>query len=393
MMGLITLEELNKRLKNDTTFYFQSNGFSDVKDIQNELSQTIDLKIHHVKEIDWSRWKWIRSLQKRKYLVDASEIKDFNAVVILGGDDLSEYYTKKIYRDLLKYWRWSLSKNIFLLGQSIGPFHYWKNKFVVKNLYKKIPIFVRDAWSKDYLASEFGLKKNVWQSADIAFLDLPLQHDKSIEKEILDRYHLQKNQYLTLVMSGLVGKYYTKNKEKYFEAYKKLIEKLQADKDFKDLKIVLLAHTFPPHADEGKLIKEFLQTLPTELKQNIIPVTDKILQTKARFILGNGRMTVTGRMHAAISTFQMGKPAIALSYSAKYKGVIGMNLNRTDLIIESDNEDLWNNLSIVDLIMEKIHYTQQNYEKITREIQEKVSEQKKLVEQTFDTIAEKINNL
>lgn len=40
-------------------------------------------------------------------------------------------------------------------------------------------------------------------------------------------------------------------------------------------------------------------------------------------------------MHAAVSTFQMGKPAICLSYSPKYKGVISDGLNLSELVIEA----------------------------------------------------------
>ena len=385
MMGLVTLNELQKRYGDDTEFYCQCNGYSSFDEIQSELSRPVNLHNHESVDPVTSRFKWIRSLQKRKYLVDASEISAYDEVIILGGDDLSEYYTPKIYRDLLKYWRWSQSHKVVLLGQSIGPFNRPKNRMVMRYFYQNIPIFVRDFWSKKYLKENFGLDQNVYQGADLAFMDLPLQHDKQMEKDILNRYGLTPKKYITLVISGLQGNYYTNDKKAYFDVYKNLINNILSDKKYAGFKIVLLAHTFPPHGDEARQIEEFL-TYSRFQNPAVVAVTDKILPTRSRFILGNGLMTVTGRMHAAISTLQMGTPAIALSYSAKYQGVIGMNLGRNDLIIESNQPELWQSGKISDMIQEKMAYVHQNYRRLSDEIEEKVREQKQLVTQNFDTL-------
>ncbi len=392
MMGLVSLNELQKRYGKETEFYCQCNGFSSFEDIQSELASPVKIAHHEPKKFITSNYKWIRSIQKRKYLIDASEVANYDEVIILGGDDLSEYYTKKIYRELLKYWRWSKKTKIVLLGQSIGPFNERRNQLVMKYFYNKIPIFVRDAWSKKYLKEAFGLEQNIFQSADLAFMDLPLQSDKTIEKEILSRYSLEKKKYISLVISGLQGKYYTSDKLVYFKAYNALIKQILKKPFYKDQKIVLLAHTFPPHGDEGAQINEFLKYLKQddfydeEILKKIVPVTDKILPTRARFILGNGFMTITGRMHAAVSTLQMGTPAIALSYSAKYQGVIGLNLGRSDLIIESNDSKLWENGEIVNLIIEKMNYIQLNYSELCKDIKQKVIQQKALVKDAFSKI-------
>jgi len=394
MMGLVTLHELQKRYGRDTEFYCQCNGFSSFEEIQSECAHPIKLIHHEPKKFINSKYKWMRSYQKRKYLIDASEIAAYDEVIILGGDDLSEYYTKKIYRELLKYWHWSKTTKIVLLGQSIGPFNEIRNRFVMKFFYRKIPIFARDIYTKNYLNKEFELDKNVYQGADLAFMDLPLQHDKNLEDQILKQFNLVPKKYITLVISGLQGHYYTSDKEAYFNSYKSLILNILKDKLYREKKIVLLAHTHPPHGDEAKQINEFLSylksdpTFSTEQFNRLVPITDKILPTRARFILGNGYMTLTGRMHAAISTLQMGTPAIALSYSAKYKGVIGMNLDRNDLIIESHDEQLWQSGKIVELIIEKMLYISNNYDRLSQEITEKIKMQKQLVTENFNQISQ-----
>ena len=394
MMGLVTLDQLQKRFGKDVNYYCQCNGYSSFDEIQSELNQHLKLFNHISVDPVTSRFKWGRSLQKRKYLVDASEVVPYDAVVILGGDDLSEYYTYKIYRELLKYWRWSKQTKVYLLGQSIGPFSKWRNRLTMKYFYNRIPIFVRDAWSKQYLSANFGLNKKLFQGADLAFMDLPLQADKNIEKEILTRYNLQAKQYITLVISGLQGKYYTDDLQVYFGVYKKLIKEILQNATYRDKKIVLLAHTFPPHGNEAEQIDKFISYLSQsadfeqDLFERIVSIKEKILPTRARFILGNGYMTITGRMHAAVSTLQMATPAIALSYSAKYKGVIGMNLNRNDLIIESNDAELWASGKILDLIIDKMQYIVKNYDRLSKEINEKVIEQKALVNKSFDKIFE-----
>ncbi len=385
MMGLVMMEELYKRLNGAVEFYFYNSEEEDIHLIHKEFPHEITLKEHKPVEPDWSRFKWVRSYQKRKHWFDTTEIKDYDAVIVLGGDDLSEYYTQKIYPDLIKYWAWNRKKPTILFGQTMGPFHHWKNKLVIKYLYKNIPIFTRDKKTKNYLESEFGLKQNVFQGADLAFMDLPKQSDFGLEKNILNKYGLTAGKYITVVISGLQGKYYTNDREIYLSNFKQLIESFKEIEELKDLPVVLLAHTFPPHGDEPSLIKEFIEKHQPE-HPTIIPVTEKIGPTGARFILGHGLFTITGRMHAAISTFQMGKPAISLSYSTKYEGVIGKNLRRSDLIIDANHPRLWNNGSIVKSILEKIKYILSGYEQLTSEINHSVISQKEAVHQNLDKI-------
>jgi len=75
----------------------------------------------------------------------------------------------------------------------------------------------------------------------------------------------------------------------------------------------------------------------------------------------------------------MGKPAICLSYSAKYKGVIGDSIGMNDLIIECNDPKLWNQGDIVNLVLEKYHYMISNYEVLCLKIKDRVESQRQLV--------------
>jgi len=309
----------------------------------------------------------------------------FDLVIVLGGDDLSEYYGKHVWPLFVNYYSWSFKTKVVLLGQSIGPFSFWLNRLSFKKMAGRCKIFTRDKYCLDYLQNELGVKKNLTLSGDLAFLDLPLQHNTDYANKILSKYDLEPNQYVTIVISGLFGKYYTKDISKYFGSYKKLIDSIKSLPELRDKKICFLAHTFPPHGDEADLLDRFEDFLNGETN-GLVFIKDRVLQSAARFILGNGIMTITGRMHASVSTFQMGKPSISLSYSIKYRGVIGDNLGRNDLIIEANDESLWENGEISDIVLDKVNYILDNYESLTKEIKIKVEEQQKLVNSAFDNV-------
>jgi colanic acid/amylovoran biosynthesis protein len=266
---------------------------------------------------------------------------------------------------------------VVLVGQTIGPFNRWINWQIVRRTLKSVPIITRDEWCSRYLQQELNLKQNVFHGADLAFCDLPLQSNKDIEQDILRQYGLVSNQYITVILSGHHSAY-CKDRTLYLQVWQEVIQRLAAEPMLQDKKICLLAHTFHPYGDEGKNIEEVCRMLPQNIREQIIPVTERILPTRARFILGNGYLTITGRMHASVSTFQMGKPAVVLSYSKKYDGVIGSNLNRQDLILNANDSVLWESRKIPDMIGEKVRYICGNYNRLTEEIRNRAAVQKEL---------------
>ena len=79
-------------------------------------------------------------------------------------------------------------------------------------------------------------------------------------------------------------------------------------------------------------------------------------------------------MHGAISAFQSGVPAISLSYSVKYKGVIGNSLNLPELIVETKKNTF---LEDIDKVNELISEVIQKREKIILNIKKNVKIVKK----------------
>lgn len=296
-----------------------------------------------------------------------------NNIVVLGGDTLSEYYATS-YLGLIKrlvmniYVPSLFSDHIFLIGHTIGPFHSWRVP-VVRMIFnrKKILISTRDYLNYTYSQQILGLN-NIFDSADLAFLDLPKQSEASFGS-ILSAYELKRNRYISVVPSGLWRQYHN-NWDEYIQTWCNIIQYLNTSENTSHYNIVLLPHVVRPrHLDDRRVIREICQRIDSD---NIIPIYDELMPSQARCILGNGYFTITGRMHAAVSTFQMNKPAICLSYSAKYKGVIGEGLKRNDLIIEATDDSLYRNGVLAKTVADKVNYIDNNYPSLIREIKSEV---------------------
>lgn len=312
-----------------------------------------------------------------------------DGIIILGGDDLSEYYAGwKIVLELYRLKKLSRALKVFLAGQTIGPFTSWR-VLAARRCLKHCNIYTRDPLTVDYLTKELRLR-NVLESRDLAWLDLPRQSEEDISRKTLNRFGLNDIDYLTLVPSGIVRQY-CDDRNSYIGDWLDIIKKLTESDSFADKKIVLLGHVVKPGpSDDRAVIRSIVEKLDEGTKRKVVPVLDVMLPVEARHILGNGLFTITGRMHAAVSTFQMGKPAISLSYSIKYKGVIGEGLGMNDLVIEAKGDDLWKSGKIVDLVLDKVDYVLANYESLVERIKPAVEENKKLAMAQIEDIARRL---
>jgi len=394
MMGINFIHYFSSIVNKDVVYFTQLFSEEDLKRLKNETPNKNIIKF----EIDTSiniKKKFGKVLHIIKEIIySGKDVLSFNpiGIVILGGDDLSEYY-RIIGLTLELYLLYKLSEksNVFLLGHTIGPFHSWRKQlagFCLRNC----QITTRDPSSANYLKNTLKLN-NVFESSDLAFLDLPRQNDLDNAKKLFKKYGITPNDYITLIPSGLVNQY-TNNYNDYLKAWVNLIISLYKFPALKSKKIVLLAHVLRPEsADDRKIINEIRKRLPDEVSNRMVYITDVLLPSDARIILGNGLFTITGRMHGAISTFQMLKPAISLSYSVKYKGVIGESLGMNDLIIEARSDVLWSSGEIVELVMEKVKYVLRNYDEIIKRIEPAVDKNKKMAMAQIEYVAKNLEEL
>ena len=385
MMGLITIQALiTKYGKENIEIYCELDNLESLEYLKKEFCQDIQINNYVRKKKQTKQNRLIRKFSILYDLIFTIKDRDFDEIIVLGGDDISEYYGKYEAALLLfSKWKTSFFSHIILLGQTLGPFDYWWNRLAVRLFLSRLSVYARDKWCVDYLKDNFNI--DVTLSVDIAFNDLPMQNNLLLEREVLSSYNITPNQYITIVASGLIDEgYYCSDRCVYIKQHCKVIEYLLGK--YSNFDLVLLAHTFPPYGDESKLVNEIYANLTSVQKQRVRIVTEKILPTRARFILGNGLFTITGRMHPAVSTYQMNKPAICLSYSDKYQGVIGESLNRSDLIVNAKNHEDWVSGKIVTLLIEKIEYLFHDYEIVQKQIQEKVKVNKEVIKNCLNKL-------
>ncbi|WP_200977128.1 polysaccharide pyruvyl transferase family protein [Echinicola sp. 20G] len=316
-----------------------------------------------------------------------SEITDnFDMLIVLGGDDLSEVYKKGAILKGSIYNAINKKCKVILAGQSFGPFS-GTTKLITSRLYKNIPIISRDDNSYEF-SKKIGIKKTV-RSRDLALLPLPYQEE--FGKEIRKKYPEIGTKYITLVSSGLWRKYHT-DKEEYVQTWLGIIDLVKVK--FPDHKIVLLGHVLAPlKSDDRVIINEIINHIGKDKLGNIIPITEILQPAEAREILGGSYMIITGRMHAAVSSFFMRKPAISLAYSEKYAGVIGRGLGLPETIIDCRNRPYGRDSIIIQELDKKINNVESVYDSLVSKIDEKVSECSKMVMDQVDFIVKEINEL
>ena len=346
-------------------FFVEFTTQEDYDRLIEEVWDTFD--VTYVKSFK-TRWiKWIVDKVRMLFFLMfqyKSEIMAYkpDVLVMLWWDDFSEYYGKlaiHIYMMIVRYiWK---SVPLFFIWQTLWPFT-WPRRPVASDLFTNSFLTYRDSYTQEYMQDDMKVTSSKHKLfADLAFLELPKQWTRNM----LGKYSLIQDEYIVVVPSWLRYKY-TSSREDYIRNIYTSVSQILKNGDYK---VVLLAHVFAPAKTSDVKSLESVYSLCTEAeKKNITVIDDYILASQAREILWWAKVVITGRMHASISTFQMLKPAIPLSYSIKYKWVIWRDLWLSDLIVEAkwDEYRTWQKMS--DDISKTLEYTLSNYEEITTRI-------------------------
>lgn len=307
----------------------------------------------------------------------------FQTMIVLGGDDLSESNMRLAIKRALIYKKINRSCQVILAGQSIGPFKGIYNCFATW-LFKGFVITTRDDNSYDYCKNKL-LIKDVYQGRDLAMSSLPCQEKWN---SICHKINLMSEQYVVAVPSGLVN-HYTEDRDGYIQVWKAFIDYLFMTKEVRQ--IVLLAHVLSPKNVSDKLvINDLLAILSEEQAKNIIVITSEIQPAEARAILGGARFVITGRMHAAVSTFFSGKPAISLAYSEKYKGVISRGLNLKEMVIDCRGQIWKKDSEIVNEVIKAINHINNNYSSLKSNIKKEIKNSQELVNKQIEFIVRQL---
>jgi len=308
-----------------------------------------------------------------------------DSVLILGGDDISEYYKKwMILSDLYRIFRYSKKFPVVLAGQTIGPFKGLREKLATVCLSKTL-IYSRDELSYLYLKDRLKLsEQKIHSSADLCFPELALQQKTD---GILESLDLKANCYITLVPGGFYS-LYTNDLDAYITSWAHLIKELLNTQAHRKRRIVLLPHVTRPEDDREMIIAIHKKlTSEGEDSERIRIIAEEMMPHELRFILGNGYLTISSRMHAALSTFQMKKPAVALGYSVKYEGVIGRSVQCPELVLPCSAKLLTNPKHFSIKVLDKTSYIEKHYEQLISHLDTRIPRLKAMAEDQIREIS------
>jgi len=324
MMGENFISYLDKISKTKNKYFVETNDNVNTK----RLREATGLKNIHSADMD-SLFK--RKLTKYDYIYSYIKIKkmtsnlatEMDLIIVLGGDDFTEDYGWK--RPVLNAIKLVLLKraglNVVMIGQSMGPYYLYR-KPIMKSLLKKLDnIYARDAITYKYLEG-LGLK-NISFIDDLALLPLTKQEEKERTRK-----------YITYCPSELIYRY-TKEGDRshWIEFNLFMIDKIL--NKYPDKKLVLLAHVLKPDTvDDRKIVKELYESVKNLYINRIIVEDNEMYPYQVRNYIQQSYCTISSRMHPIVSSIQCEIPAIALSYSNKYWGIIGERFGLEDYIVD-----------------------------------------------------------
>jgi len=324
MMGENFIYYFNKISEVSNDYYVETDDEINIHRLKNATG------IHEIYQIPMNAL-FHKGLSKYDYLLSWMNLKkavsdfarEIDFVVVLGGDDFTEDYGWK--GPLMNAVKFNLLMRegikVIMVGQTIGPFHSFRKPAMKSLLGKMNKIYPRDSLTFDYL-TDLGLK-NISLTDDLALLPLARQETKERTRD-----------FITYCPSELIYRY-TKDgsRESWIEFNLFMIDFIM--NKYVDKKLVLLAHVLKPkHADDRIIVNELYDLLIGKYKDRIIAINNEMYPYEVRNLIQQSLFVISSRMHPIVSSIQCGIPAVALSYSSKFRGVIGERYGLGEYIID-----------------------------------------------------------
>ncbi|MDR6121165.1 colanic acid/amylovoran biosynthesis protein [Bacillus sp. SLBN-46] len=376
MMGENFVSYFNKILKEKNNYYVETNDELNIKRLKEAtgIDEIFPVKMNSLFKDGLNRYDYIFGyLGFRKIISKLAN--NIDLVVVLGGDDFTEDYGWK--EPVLNAIRFNILKRegikVVMLGQTMGPYKSFR-KPVMKTLLNNIDkIYPRDPITYKYL-NNLGLK-NIEITDDLALL--PLSKQALIER---------KKTFITYCPSELIYRYSKEGKrEEWIDFNLFMINEIM--EKYPEKKLVLLAHVLKPeHVDDRIIVDELYELINSKYNGRVIIQNEEMYPFEVRRYIQQSLFTISSRMHPIVSSIQCEIPAIALSYSTKYWGIIGERYGLNDYIIDIRH------MNYIEL-RDKFKQTVEKVEKDYFEIQAKMREKNKLAEETIRNTLLEIKSL
>lgn len=324
MMGENFISYFNKITETKNNYYVETVDETNIKRLieATDINEIYPVDMNSLFKKKLNKYDYMFSYMKFKKVISdfANEI---DLVIALGGDDFTEDYGWKgpiihaVMFNLLKI----EGLKVVMLGQTMGPYHSFRKPVMKKLLSKVDNIYPRDPITYNYLRG-FRLN-NINIMDDLALLPLTKQETKERTKE-----------YITYCPSELIYRYSKEGKRQdWIDFNLFMIDKLM--NKYIDKKLVILAHVLKPkHVDDRIIVNELYSLVKDKYKNRIVVESNELYPYEVRSYIQQSLFTVSSRMHPIVSSIQCEIPAIALSYSSKYWGIIGERYELGEYIID-----------------------------------------------------------
>lgn len=324
MMGENFIKYFNMTYTTENKFYFETDNYENINrlKIASEFEHIYQVKLNGLFNDNIKKVDYLLSFMKIKD-ISSKLCKDIDLVVVLGGDDFTEDYGWKgpiwsaIKFNVLR----NNGKRVIMLGQTMGPYKSFRKYIMMKLLRNIDGIYPRDPMTFKYLES-LGLS-NINLMDDLALLPLTKERKETKTKE-----------FITFCPSELIYRYSKEgSRQDWIDYNLYIIDKIMSR--YIDKKLVLVAHVLQPqHVDDRLIAREIFDLIDEKYKNRIILMDTELYPHEVRSYIQKSIFTVSSRMHPIISSIECEIPAIALSYSTKYWGIIGERYELSDFIID-----------------------------------------------------------
>lgn len=286
------------------------------------------------------------------------------AAAISGGDSFSDIYGlgRLLYEALPQILVLTMGKRLILLPQTLGPFKGRVARIIAKYIMSRADV----VFSRD----EFGLKETerllgpgnagkLQFCHDVGFLVQPIPPSTADVQDLQSRPR-QGQLVIGFNISGLLyaGGYTGKNmfglkvgyRDLVHQVLNLLIEQIKA-------RVVLVPHVYGERTvqsveSDQAACETIYQALPPHLKESVILLRGTYTVNEIKHLIGMFDVFIGSRMHSCIAALSQAVPAVAISYSDKFAGVL-QTLNMGGLIADPRQMSIAEILAVISQTIER----------------------------------------
>jgi colanic acid/amylovoran biosynthesis protein len=302
------------------------------------------------------------------------------AAAISGGDSFSDIYGlgRLIYEALPQILVLLMGKRLVLLPQTLGPFKGRFARWIAAYIMRRATVIC----SRD----ELGMKQaeqilgpshvnKIKFCHDVGF-GVPALNPSTDELLELRELRRRGERLVGFNISGLLyaGGYTRNNMFGLKVGYRDIVERVLTFlvEEIK-VKVVLVPHVYDEPTiksieSDQTACEMVFKALPARLKERVVLLRRTYSVNEVKYIIGTCDAFIGSRMHSCIAALSQGVPAVAISYSDKFDGVM-RSLGMSDLIADPRRMTIAEIVEVISLTLKKEQKLRQELNTIVPKVQ------------------------